>query len=265
MLVEETGGATANGGGSMGTSGNRIWTRREWLGSAVLAGGSAALVGSQGLTRTAWAQEDGEWKHLMTENGVVVWVRDEPGRTVPVFKGIGTVDAGMFECLAVLDDTARHTEWMSNCKVSKVVKAVDEFERYVYNRTKAPWPVSDRDVVVHGTIQGSVAKREVWSRFQSVSLPAMPPQDGCVRMPRLRGYYRLQALDEKRTRITYQIDADSGGMLPEWLVARTVRKLPIDTVVGLRTQVAKTRGKYQGFLGKYDPAFGGQVPERFRD
>ena len=242
-----------------------MWTRRELLGSAALAGWSAAVLGEGGLARQAYAQEDGEWKHLMTDSGVAVWVRDEPGRSVPVFKGIGIADAGMFECLAVLDDTARHVDWMSNCKVSKVVKPVDEFERFVYNRTKAPWPVNDRDVVVHGTIQGSVAKREVWSRFQSVSFPAMPPQDGCVRMPRLRGYYRLQALDEKRTRLTYQIDADSGGMLPEWLVARTVRKLPIETIVGLRNQVAKTRGKYQVFLAKYDPAFGGQVPERFKD
>lgn len=243
------------------------WSRREFLGAATAGGLLLPLIarGGEPELRRATAEDESRWQHLMTESGVSVWLRDEPGRSLPIFKGISTLDAGMFECLAVLDDTARHVEWMSNCKVSRVVKSVDEFERYVYNRTRAPWPVSDRDAVVHGTIQGSVAKREVWSRFQAVSLPQLPPVDGVVRMPVLRGYYRMQALDEKRTRITYQIDADSGGMLPDWLVSRTVRRLPVETIVGLRTQVGRTRGKYMSFLQKYDPTFGGTVPERFRD
>lgn len=243
------------------------FSRREFLGAAA-AGGlllPRLILAEEPELRRATSEDESRWQHLMTESGVSVWLRDEPGRSLPIFKGIATIDAGMFECLAVLDDTARHVDWMSNCKVSRVIKTVDEFERYVYNRTRAPWPVSDRDAVVHGTIQGSVAKREVWSRFQAVALPQMPPVDGVVRMPVLRGYYRMQAIDEKHTRITYQIDADSGGMLPNWLVSRTVRRLPVETIVGLRSQVGRTRGKYMGFLQKYDPTFGGTVPERFRD
>lgn len=244
-----------------------VWTRRAFLGAtgAGAALGPRLVFGDEPELHRASGDDERRWKHLMTEAGVSVWLRDEPERSLPIFKGIATLDAGLFECLAVLDDTARHVEWMSGCKTSRVVKTVDEFERYVYNRTRAPWPVSDRDAVVHGTIQGSFARREVWSRFQAVSLPQVPPVDGVVRMKVLRGFYRMQALDERRTRITYQIDADSGGLLPDWLVSRTVRRLPIETISGLRSQVGKTRGRYASFLQRYDPAFGGTVPERFRD
>jgi len=77
-------------------------------------------------------------------------------------------------------------------------------------------------------------------------------------MPRLAGYYHLEVIDAG-----HQVDADPGGLLPDWLVKLTSRKLPIETLVGLRRQVAKTRGKYEAFLKRYDPTKGGKVPAAF--
>ncbi len=209
------------------------------------------------------ADDDNGWRHETTEEGVSVSLRNEPGRDLPVFRGVGKVDASIFEILGVLDDSPRLVEWMSNCIGSKVLKQVNEFDRIVYNRTDSPWPVSDRDVVLSATVQASMTKREVWCRFESTNYPAMGPIDGVVRMPRLRGYYRLQAIDETHTRVTYQIDADPGGMLPDWLVARATKQLPIQTIVGMRKQVKKMRGKYDEFVRRYDPAQGGKIPEQF--
>ena len=58
-----------------------------------------------------------------------------------------------------------------------------------------------------------------------------------------------------------QGEGDPGGLLPDWLVKLTSRKLPIETLVGLRNQVAKTRGKYEAFLKRYDPSHGGKIPD----
>ena len=35
--------------------------------------------------------------------------------------------------------------------------------------------------------------------------------DGVVRMPMLKGFYLLEKIDDKRTRVTYQAQADVGG------------------------------------------------------
>jgi hypothetical protein len=203
---------------------------------------------------------DGGWRQDLTDQGVTVGVKDEPGRNLPVFRGTGTVDASVFELLAILDDAGRHCDWMPNCAGSQLLKKTSDWDRIEYHRTSAPFPVSDRDVVVHSVVTGNVDKQEVWARFDATSLAGHGPVDGAVRMPRLRGYYLLQALDAQRSRVTYQIDADPGGMLPDWLARLASRKLPVQTIVGLRKQAAKMRGKYAAFLAKYDPAHGGTIP-----
>jgi hypothetical protein len=206
------------------------------------------------------AGADEGWVQDADEKGVVVTTRTVPGRGLPMFRGVATVDASVFEILAVLDDIGRFTEWMSDCKGARVVKQITELERIEYNRIGAPWPVSDRDTTIRSWIEANVSKAEVWARFQSIDTPDAPPVSGIVRMPRLAGFYHLQGIDYGHTKVTYQVDADPGGLLPEWLIKLTTRKLPIETLVGLRRQVAARRGKYETFLKRYDPSRGGKVP-----
>lgn len=244
-------------------NGGQRWSRRRLIQTGLL--GAGALIGGAGaVPMRAWADDDVGWKHIFSESGVAVWNRLEPGREVPVFKGIGNVDAGLFEILAVLNDVSRHTEWMANCAQARILKQVNEFDRILYNRTDAPWPVSDRDTVLDCTVDGTMSRREVLCPFTSIASSLQPPIDGVVRMPRLRGFYKLVSIDEKRTRVTYQIDADPGGRLPDFVVEMTTKKLPLNTVTGLRSQVAKTRGRYESFLAKYDPSHGGTIPAQFQ-
>ncbi len=223
---------------------------------------TAAAILAASLPSGNAGADDG-WVQDASEKGVVVTTRTDPGRSLPVFRGVGTVDAGVFEILAVLDDISHFTEWMADCKDARVLKQINEFERIEYNRIAAPWPVSDRDTTIHSWIEASLSKGDVWARFQSVDAPEAPPVSGVVRMPRLVGYYHLEGIDLEHTKVTYQVDADPGGLLPDWLVKLTSRKLPIETLVGLRRQVAKTRGQHDAFLKRYDPSKGGKVPAPF--
>jgi hypothetical protein len=222
-----------------------------------------ALLTALVVTLPVPAGADDGWQQDANEKGVVVTTKTEAGRNLPIFRGVGVVDAGAYDILAVLDDIGRFTEWMADCKSARVVKQINEFERIEYNRIAAPWPVSDRDITVRSWVEATASKGEIWARFQSIAVPGAGPVDGVVRMPKLAGFYHLEAIDAGHTRVTYQVDADPGGLLPDWLVKLTSRKLPIETLVGLRRQVAKTHGTYEAFLKKYDPTKGGKVPDQF--
>lgn len=227
---------------------------------------TAALVGP---TTALWprplqaVEADGHWHQELTEDGIAVSMMNEEGRGLPAFRGVATVDWNLFEVLGMLDDAKRATEWMANCIDNRVVKQVNEFDRIIYNRTDAPWPVSDRDVVLAVTVTSDIEKREVAITFKSITWPGLGPVDGVVRMPKLKGHYKLQAIDLSHTRVTYQIDADPGGMLPDWLVTRASRRLPIETIAGMRKQLKKTAGKYEEFVKRYDPTKGGKIPDQF--
>lgn len=231
--------------------------------SAVLLAAALSQVPDAVVARAHAVEADGKWHHEFTDEGIAVSMMMEEGRSLPAFRGVGVVEANLFEILAVLDDNKRHTDWMANCMEDKIIKQVNEFDRIMYNRTDSPWPVSDRDVVLYATVSADVEKREVISSFKSTTHPSMPPIDGVVRMPKLKGYYKLQAIDETHTRVTYQIDADVGGSLPDWLATRATRQLPVKTIATLRKQTKKMAGKYDEFIRRYDPTKGGKIPEQF--
>lgn len=200
------------------------------------------------------------WEVITKEDGITVSKKETPGKALPTFRGTGVVKASLYEILAVLDDTSRNPDWMHNCHSAKLLEQVDEVTRIIYNRTEAPWPVSDRDVVLRSKATWNVEKRTVMVRFVSISSPMMGEVEDVVRMPKLAGFYKLTAIDWDTTRVTYQVDADPGGSLPDWVVSAVQNDIPLHTLKKLRGQVKKMRGKYPEFLKLWDPRHGGKAP-----
>ena len=213
------------------------------LRSALATFGLAALLLFAGFARA----ENG-WQPLVTQDGVSVQERATPGRAMPELQATAEIDAGIFDVLAVIADVSRQTEWMHDCAESRRLRRVGADALVIYNRTSAPWPVSDRDVVLHSQTKLLEPSRHVAVRFANVTDPGAPPVDGVVRMPRLVGEYDLVALSPMRTRVTYTIDLEPGGSLPAWAAARTARETPLKTMLGLRRQVEATRGQYAEFV-----------------
>jgi hypothetical protein len=227
---------------------------------AVVVATAVALA----LTATTAVASAQSWKRIAHDEGIVVSSREVEGRPFLEFRGVGLVHANLYQVLAVLDDTPRHCAWQANCAVSRIVRTVDAFTRYLYHRVKSPWPVSDRDVVVLAKIEVNLADRVVWSRFTAKPLAGHPAVSDAVRMPQLEGFYKLEWIDTDNTRVTYQVVADTGGMLPTWLANRASRKLPLGTLQGMRRQVVKMAGKYEAFHKRYNIERGGQIPAQFK-
>ena len=200
------------------------------------------------LLSTGAARAEGEWRPVVERDGVRVEERAAPGRALPELRATVEIDAGIFEVLAVIRDVPRQTEWMADCEESRPLREEGSDVSVLYNRTGAPWPVSDRDVVLRAEAVLLEPSTRASVRFENVADPSAPPIDGIVRMPRLVGAYDLVALSPARTRVTYEIDIDPGGSLPAWAVTRTTRDTPLYTLLGLRRQVGATRGAYADFV-----------------
>lgn len=195
-----------------------------------------------GLVATPSLAQD--WRHVTSEDGVAVTAREVPGRGFPTFRGVGVIDASIWEILAVLSDVSRHSQWMFRCAEARQLRKLSEMEYIVYSRTDAPWPVSDRDAVFHSTVHPSLKELTIDVRFRAVQSPLQGPVKGVVRMTKLQGHYRLKALGPEKTLMDYQVDADPGGMIPTWLAKLATRRLPIDTIRSLRKRTKVTRGWY---------------------
>lgn len=193
---------------------------------------------------TAPAAAAPKWEHVTTEDGIRVTSREVKGRDFPTFRGRGMVNANIYQVMAVLRDTKRHTEWMASCIDARMIEKINEYEYVVYSRTKAPWPVSDRDAVFKSKTTVDREKLIVTVKFWAVRSKRKRPVDGVVRMTRLRGSYKFTAKGWNKTLVDYMVDANPEGSLPGWIARLATKKIPLVTIQRLRKQARKTRGWY---------------------
>jgi hypothetical protein len=197
----------------------------------------AAAQSSPGATPAV-----GPWEPVRSDAGIVVHRRKVAGSPLHEFRGVGVVEAPLAAILGVLNDAEHRVEWMKEAAANVRVQRTGAYSEIFYSRTKAPWPVSDRDVVNIARTTFDARARAVRVTFHSVTHPAWPPQKGVVRMPSLHGHWTMWPVQGGAwTRIEYQLHADPGGLLPTPIVNLVSRQIPHNTLTGMRRQVQRRR------------------------
>ena len=197
----------------------------------------------------------GPWELVRSDLGITIHRRTIAGSKLHEFRGVGLIEAPIASVLAVLNDSVHRLEWMKEAVANTRIESPDPYTEIFYSRTGAPWPVADRDVVLRARTTMEPAARVVRIEITSQDHPAWPPQKGIVRMPFLRGHWYLWP--EKNgawTRAEYQIHADPGGMLPDWIINMVSKKIPHSAISEMQKQVV--RRKYPEFEAKI-----AQMPE----
>jgi len=202
------------------------------------------------------------WRRAFSEKGVTVHVRDGVGGNMPEFRGTTVVRASTWRVLAVLEDIDATCEWTARCVANRELRRASFTRRWFYHRSDAPWPFADRDAVMLTEVEGLPAGVDVKLRFRRDGDKLLPPVDGVVRMPVMGGVYRVRRIDAASTRVTMQVRMHPGGMIPDWAAKWVSKRIPVDTLSGLRKQVVRTRGRYEAFLNKWDPARRKPIPSR---
>lgn len=203
----------------------------------------------------------GSWEVVRKEAGVAVYQKDVPGRGMPIFKGRTVIRANIYALLAILQDVDQHKTWMHAVSESAEVDREGDLLVTSYNRTEAPWPVSDRDVVIQSRITLDPKSHTILVKFRSIKSAKRPEVDGVVRVPRLRGYYKFTALAQNKTRVEYQVDADPGGSLPDFIAREASEDTPVNSLRNLRKRASQTTGKYKAFRDRWDPAINAKAPQ----
>lgn len=190
------------------------------------------------------------WQRIGERAGVEVSARIAEGRTLPAFRAVGVVEGSPYEILAVIQDVPNHPQWMHACIDARVLRRESAAIAVVYNRTDAPWPIGDRTLAVRSEVR-ELDSGEIWVMMKGTDDPLPPDVGRAVRMRRFAGHYRLQPLPDGETRVELMIDSDPGGRLPPAIARVATRDIPLNTLLNLRRQVARTRGRYSDFIEEW--------------
>ena len=190
------------------------------------------------------AEEKGSgWQEIEKKSGISISQKEQPGRTLPDYRGRGQVQGGILQVLAVVLDDDRSKEWAKDVAEARVLRTIDDHTDIVYSRSDQTWPVRDRDLVMKRTVQ--VVKPQEEYRVTLECVPSEKPEvPKVVRIKQCETVFTLKKVDDATTFVDLFMRVDPGGNHPEWAVRNASKKVPYETLVGLRKQVQRTEGQY---------------------
>jgi hypothetical protein len=184
-----------------------------------------------------------DWRVISERDGIVVSSRAVEDRRYPQLRAQGVVRGTPDEVLAVLLDVPAYRQWVPDCAEATTLRRIGARRSLIYTRTDLPWPVLDREAVIDQEVFLVREPTLLTVEFRAVPAPEVPRAINTLRTEFAEGSYTIEALDAGLSRVTYRIDADPGGHVPDWLVELQIRRNPLETLAGLRRQLEKTRGR----------------------
>jgi hypothetical protein len=173
---------------------------------------------------TAWKLEKEE-----KDINLKIFTREIAGSNLKEFKGEMLVKTKLTTIAALLLDGQAAPQWMHQCEKFEVVEQIDDLTAVVYFINGAPWPVSDRDAVVM-TVMSQDPETLVLKAELNVINDRLPEDDDYVRIPHMKGFWLFEPKDEGQVLVTYQVHANPGGSLPNWLANSVVVDTPYYTM-----------------------------------
>ena len=168
------------------------------------------------------------WKLTKKKDGISVYQSEVKNSAYKSIKVECTFQGTYDKLLAVLNDVANHQNWVYNNKSSSFIKRISPTEFYYYTETSLPWPMTNRDAVVHLKIT-----KDSLNRFVKVSAMAepgyLPKKSGKVRVPQSNIQWHVTMPTAKTIHIVYTFEADPGGSVPTWLVNSFADKGPFES------------------------------------
>ncbi len=184
------------------------------------------------------SQAQGSWELKKNKNGVSVYTKKVENSKLKAYKAIVEINSTVEEAYDLLLDFKAYPAWQHNCSTGKLIKKVNDNSMYVYVVTDAPWPVSDRDIVMKYDIT-KPSSDEIKIGMSAGDKSMAPAVKGNVRMDYLKGFWKITSKGEGKIQITQQVHADPAGNIPEWLANSAVVDTPYETLLKMKQRLEK--------------------------
>ena len=189
------------------------------------------------------AENDNAWTLRKEDGQIRVYTIDQPGSSFKAFKAVGVIDAPIENLMAVMINPGSCVEWVYNCTESRVLGEGGFHDRYAYSVNDMPWPVTDRDYVLHIRTRGDRSSGEVVMELNATP-NKLAANAGRVRVDRSDTLYQFTPEGDS-TRMVWIQHPDPNGSLPGWLVNSLLVDIPVRSMQALE-RVANLE-KYQGY------------------
>lgn len=169
------------------------------------------FIFSVSLTNISIGQE---WTLEKDKNGIKIYARDVADSQFSETKAICNFNTSKEEFLAFIWHIEDYPNWQSDYKISKIIESKNDFDKTIYFEFKAPWPVSNRDVVIN---MKQVVKDDATYAYTKIAASDIKPIDGIIRMSKYDGFWKIKEI-ENGIEVTLQMSTNPEGKIPGFLI-----------------------------------------------
>lgn len=187
------------------------------------------------FTTSALFSQETPWKFVKETNGIKVYFRSIENSHLNEVRIQTTFTCNLSDIVEALKDAKAYTQWVYRAAHSYTIKEFSDFEMEYYNKIDFPFPLDDRDIVIHSIIQQNPQTKVVTSI--SYAKPLVLPEN--KNMVRIKNFNSKWTFTPKKNIIygEYIFSSDPGGNITAWLVNLSLDEGPIKTIRGFKKQL----------------------------
>jgi hypothetical protein len=129
------------------------------------------------------------------------------------------------DLVKLVKDVAGYNNWQFNTINAHILKVISDNELIYYAEVVAPWPISNRDLVVSLKVYKDSVKNAIIVSANSVP-DYIPHKKGIVRVPFSNSQWMIMPLTESSTAVDYTMLINPGGSVPAWMVNMVAEEAP---------------------------------------
>jgi hypothetical protein len=183
------------------------------LGSILLVSGSNTFAGD---FSSSVSPKDG-WKLAADAKEVMIYSRSHADSNLKEFKAIGSIDAPTCAVHAVIDDFENYPKFMPYTLECRLLKR--EGDSVIGYQRLSPKICEDRDYTLRVSKKSWPGPEGLTylSQWQTANEMGPVEQKGVVRVKVCDGTWLLEPDGSTKTRATYSIYSDTGGVIPAFI------------------------------------------------
>lgn len=164
-------------------------------------------------------------------------VGDSKIKSIQSSFALSTTFADLANALIDLDNFYK---WQYKIRKTEMLKHISKDEFIYRAELETPWPVSNRDLILHVKLSKGPSAGEY--HFSAIGRPDfIPPRPGFVRVPLSEAHWYIRVTEQKNLEIKHSILIDPGGNIPAWLMNLSLAEGPYQTFKNLRDYLGSAK------------------------
>ena len=180
-----------------------------------------------------------KWIHITKKDGIDIFSRESKNSPIKSLRAEGIINGSLSKIVSIMRDVTGSTKWVPNLESRTYVKNISDTEAILYDISIMPWPVVNRDLVVHHRLSIAPDKKSLILNFNSVRNTKRPVKKSPVRATIHEGSIEFFPREDK-TFIRLTLLVDPNGKIPKWVVNLLQVSMPYEFLMSLNKYASKS-------------------------